>query len=382
MNRGFILLSLLIFFATRILAIEISFFNTNLKDALNMLSVDTGAVIIYEPSISGAISIQVEAESLEKVLDLLLMPYSYYWTKVDGVYFVGNSNPNSSGFTNVARTYQIPLRYNSAETIMKSLPKAFQDYILNPVNQNSLLVYAPPPLVSKIASFISQIDLPSRGEEVYVKIIDVSERFLNSYLIDVGIQPSVAGTSYMLNFFQIPVLSTNLYFILNLSNSNIDVTDLEVLYEGRIKAFDSAQSKLSAQRNFTTTRYVDGKLTSVTTQANVELSIVPRFLYNNCVLDLSIRIEGFPSVNEMNTETRGTSLQTTLSVEYNKPYVVGIFSYERVVQKEGGVSFLKDLPIIGWLFKKFYNESEKRYIVFLLSIGSDLGKNNLVGDSK
>ncbi|MFN3327463.1 MAG: hypothetical protein ACK40U_01175, partial [Fervidobacterium pennivorans] len=107
MNRGFILLSLLIFFATRILAIEISFFNTNLKDALNMLSVDTGAVIIYEPSISGAISIQVEAESLEKVLDLLLMPYSYYWTKVDGVYFVGNSNPNSSGFTNVARTYQI-----------------------------------------------------------------------------------------------------------------------------------------------------------------------------------------------------------------------------------------------------------------------------------
>jgi len=169
---------------------------------------------------------------------------------------------------------------------------------------------------------------------------------------------------------------------LNLSNSNIDVTDLEVLYEGRIKAFDSVQSKLSAQRNFTTTRYVDGKLTSVTTQANVELSIVPRFLYSNCVLDLSIRIEGFPSVNEMNTETRGTSLQTTLSVEYNKPYVVGIFSYERVVQKEGGVSFLKDLPIIGWLFKRFYNESEKRYIVFLLSIGSDLGKNNLVGDSK
>jgi type II secretory pathway component GspD/PulD (secretin) len=201
MNRGVVLLFLLTLFTICVLGIEVSFFNTNIKDALNILSVDTGAVIIYEPSISGAVSIQIEAESLEKILDLLLMPYSYYWTKVDGVYFVGNSNPNSSGFTNVARTYQIPLRYNSAETIMKSLPRAFQDYILNSVNQNSLLVYAPPPLVSKIASFISQIDLPRKGEEVYVKIIDVSERFLNSYLIDVGIQPSIAGTSYMLNFF-------------------------------------------------------------------------------------------------------------------------------------------------------------------------------------
>jgi len=382
MNRGVVLLFLLTLFTICVLGIEVSFFNTNIKDALNILSVDTGAVIIYEPSISGAVSIQIEAESLEKILDLLLMPYSYYWTKVDGVYFVGNSNPNSSGFTNVARTYQIPLRYNSAETIMKSLPRAFQDYILNSVNQNSLLVYAPPPLVSKIASFISQIDLPRKGEEVYVKIIDVSERFLNSYLIDVGIQPSIAGTSYMLNFFQIPILNPNLYFILNLSNSNINVTDLEVLYEGRIKAFDNIQSKLSAQRNFTTTRYVDGKLTSVTTQANVELSIIPRFLYNRCVLDLSIRIEGLPFVNEPNIETRGTSLQTTLSLEYNKPHVVGTFSYERVVQKEGGVSFLKDLPIIGWLFKRYYNESEKRYIVFLLSVGSDFGENSLVGDSK
>jgi len=382
MNRGVVLLFLLTLFTICVLGIEVSFFNTNIKDALNILSVDTGAVIIYEPSISGAVSIQIEAESLEKILDLLLMPYSYYWTKVDGVYFVGNSNPNSSGFTNVARTYQIPLRYNSAETIMKSLPRAFQDYILNSVNQNSLLVYAPPPLVSKIASFISQIDLPRKGEEVYVKIIDVSERFLNSYLIDIGIQPSIAGTSYTLNFFQIPILSPNLYFILNLSNSNINVTDLEVLYEGRIKAFDNIQSKLSAQRNFTTTRYVDGKLTSVTTQANVELSIIPRFLYNRCVLDLSIRIEGLPFVNEPNIETRGTSLQTTLSLEYNKPHVVGTFSYERVVQKEGGVSFLKDLPIIGWLFKRYYNESEKRYIVFLLSVGSDFGENSLVGDSK
>ncbi|MGC9771108.1 type II and III secretion system protein [Fervidobacterium changbaicum] len=380
-KRLFVFLSFVVLL-TIVQAIEVSFFNTNIKDALNMLSVETGVVIIYEPSVSGAVSIQTEDESIEKILDLLLMPYSYYWTKVDDVYFIGSTNPNSSGFTNVARVYQIPLKYNPAEMIMGALPRIFQDYMLKPINQNSLLVYAPPPIASKIASFVSQIDLPIKTEEIYVKILDISERFLNTHLIDIGIQPYVSGVAYVPNIFQIPLFGTNLYLLLNLSNSEGGNSEVEVLYEGKVKAANGVQSKLTAQRNYTTMRYVDGKLTSVISQAIVEMNITPKFLYNRCVLDLSLKIEGFPFTNELNFETRGTSLQTTLNLEYSKPYLVGSFSYERTVQKEGGISFLKDLPIVGWLFKKYYNESEKRYIIFLVSVGTNMEKDVLVGDSR
>ena len=363
-------------FPVKAFSLELSFFNTNIKEALNMLSLDTGVVIVYEPSISGSITLQVQAETLEEILDLLLMPYSYYWAKVGDVYFVGNNNPGSTGFINTAQVYQIPLKYNSSRKILDVIPKSLQDYVMKPVEDNSLLVYAPPSIASKIASFISHIDIPNVSKEVYVKVIDVSEQFLKSHMPEISIS---SASMYAPNLLQIPLLNTNVNILLNMEENK---TDLEILYEGKLKALSGYSSKITTQRNYTTQRYVDGKFTTLQNQATVEMIITPSFLYKSCLIDVSFKIDGIPSSMEINLETKGTSLNSTLNVDYNKTYIIGSFTYDKAIEKEGGVGFLKDLPFVGWLFKKNYTEFEKRYVIFMLSVSSQDTFGSLKGDEK
>ncbi|SHN60622.1 type II and III secretion system protein [Fervidobacterium gondwanense DSM 13020] len=104
----------------------------------------------------------------------------------------------------------------------------------------------------------------------------------------------------------------------------------------------------------------------------MEMTITPRFLYNSCVMEISLKLDGIPDANELNFETRGAILQSTVNLEYGKVYLVGSFSYDKSVQKEGGIAFLKDLPIIGSLFKSYYIESEKRYVMFLVIVARSI----------
>ncbi|WP_448376161.1 hypothetical protein [Fervidobacterium sp.] len=360
--RVFILIMLLIEISH--FSLEVAFFNTNIKEALNMLALDTGAVILYEPSISGSVTLQIQEDNIEKVLDLILLPYSYYWTKLDNIYFVGNMNVGSTAFTNVARVYQIPLKYNSSNTILDVIPKVFQDYVMKPIDNSSIIIYAPPPVAARIASFISHIDVPNSSNEIYVRVVDVSENFLKSHMPEISLS---SLSIYAPRLLQIPLLNTHLNILLNINEST---DELEIIYEGRVKALSGYQSKISTSKAYTIQKYVDGKFTTVQNQAIIELTLTPRFLYKSCLIDLSLKIDGIPIANELNIETKGATLQSTLNVEYNKMYHIGAFSYDKFVQKEGGIPFLKDLPFIGWLFKNFYTESEKRYVIFILSVGS------------
>ncbi|MFN4200393.1 hypothetical protein MNL76_02200 [Fervidobacterium riparium] len=346
-------------------ALEVSFFNTNIKEALNILSLDTGAVIIYEPNISGAVTIQVDAD-FERVLDLILMPYNYYWTKLENVYFVGISDVNASSFLNTAKFYQIPLRFCSAEKIIAVMPKALESFVLKPFEQNNLLVFAPPPIASKIASFVSDIDKPKQAYEVYVKITDISEAFLFNFRLDFS---SSRQSIFAPNLLQIPISDTNLNILLN---NKEDSEDFKIIYEGKVQALSGYQTKITAQRSITISKFGDGKLTSGQNITTMEMTITPRFLYNSCVMEISLKLDGIPDANELNFETRGAILQSTVNLEYGKVYLVGSFSYDKSVQKEGGIAFLKDLPIIGSLFKSYYIESEKRYVMFLVIVARSI----------
>lgn len=330
-----------------------------------MLSLDSGVIIIYEPNISGSVTLQADAD-LEKLLDLILMPYNYYWTKIDDVYFVGVSNVNSQSFFNTARLYQIPLKFSASDKIASAMPKAFSDFILASTDQKTLLVFAPPPIASKIADFVSSIDKPLRAYEIYIKIVDVSESFLSSFVLNISTSQQII---FAPNLLQVPILNTNLLFLIN---SNTGSEDFQIVYEGKVKALNGSQTKISSQKSTTVMKYVDGKLTTSQNVSTIEISLIPRFLSNRCSLDVFIKIEGIPYANELNFETKGASLQSTVSLDYGKPYIIGSFSYDRALQKEGGITFLKDLPIIGSIFKKYYFESEKRYVMFLVMVGDNI----------
>ena len=56
------------------------------QEALNELALQTGVNIIYDESITGTITLDLEDVSLEKALDLILLKGGFYYQKVGSVY--------------------------------------------------------------------------------------------------------------------------------------------------------------------------------------------------------------------------------------------------------------------------------------------------------
>ncbi|MFN6992539.1 MAG: hypothetical protein ACK4MM_07465 [Fervidobacterium sp.] len=361
------LLTVLSINTTQLLGEEISFFNTNIKDVLNTLSLEYGKSIIYESNIVGSVTFTISGEEIgfEKLLDLVLLPFNYYWTKVGEVYFVGISSPNSPAFGNVSSLYEIPLRCLSADKIITMLPKIFQDYISKGTSEKSILIFAPAPTASQIANFVIKLDKPVESKSIEIKIVDVSENFLKSYINEISLTTTPQQAP---NILQIPF--NNLSLSLFYANNKVSDENFQVIYEGTFNAINGMPLKVSTQRTITVNKFVDGKYTTINNTASIELSIAPRYLYDTCLIELNIQMNGIPSSNELTFETKGASFQTNLRIEYGKIQTIGSVSYDRSVQKEGGILILKDLPFIGPFFKRYYYENEKRYILFLVAINN------------
>lgn len=356
---------LIITFTIKVFSEEISFFNTNIKEVLNTLSLEYNKPILYEPNIAGSITLTISSDSLtfEQILDLIVMPFNYYWVRLDNVYFVGIANPTSPASLNVSSFYEIPLKFTNVERIYEMTPKLFQDYIVKVANSKNLIVYAPASIATQIANFVNKIDKPVESKVVEFKIIDVSESYLNAYINDISTGNTV---SYFPNILQIPI--SGMFLNVLYSNSRTNDENLQVLYDGSFSVMNGSTMKVTTQKNITLTKYVDGKLTTSPHNVSIEVSISPKYLFKVCFADINVQINGIPSSNELIFESRGASLQSTVKLEYGKTYILSSVSYDRSVQKEGGISILKDLPFIGSFFKRYYYETEKRYIIFLMTV--------------
>jgi len=357
-----LLISSLLFIQS-VYALEISFFNTNIKEALNLISLDSNKTILYEPNISGSVTIQAENVDFEKALDLILMPYNYYWTKVGDIYFVGIANPNSPAFANASLLYQIPLKYLSSNDVRTLLPKVFQDYTLAPSSPDKLLIYAPVPIASQIAQIVSQIDAMQNKRKIIIKVVDVSDSFLRSLSLDFF---GISTTSQVYpDLVQIPIAGT---YINLLFSGKSGTESFEIVYEGSIIASNNMPFKINVQKVMNVPQYSDGKFSIAANVSYIEIQITPRFLHSKCLVDLNLSMTNMPSSSDFTLNQKGSTLITSTEVSYGKIESLASFSYDKVVEKVGGVSFLKDIPIIGGFFRNYNYEIEKRYMIFLISV--------------
>lgn len=100
-----------------------------------------------------------------------------------------------------------------------------------------------------------------------------------------------------------------------------------------------------------------------TISADINLSVTP--IVNNegsIIMNVSVNKSGF-GVSESQSElppTTSRSVQTNVLVENGSTISIGGIYQTSEETIEAGIPFLKDLPIIGWLFKTGYNPQENK----------------------
>ncbi|MBY0412928.1 MAG: secretin and TonB N-terminal domain-containing protein, partial [Bdellovibrionales bacterium] len=258
---------------------------------------------------------------------------------------------------------------------------------------NSLIVKDTAPVIEKIQKIIELLDTQTPQVLIESKIVEVAE----SYSKQIGLQNDI-GFSY--NPFGSSarnagsfILSTaakggsilkagltlgrfsNLNFNLNLMENEQKakiISSPKIITKNNVKADITQDENLYYQKATVTTGGTSTSTTSewVSQSAKLSLSVTPQVTNDGSIsLEVSVQKDSLGAQADASAPRAETKrvIKTQVLVDNGGTVVVGgIYTYV-TSESHTGVPFLKDIPIVGWLFRSAYNPSvdKKELIIFL-----------------
>lgn len=258
---------------------------------------------------------------------------------------------------------------------------------------NSLIVKDTADVVEKIKKIVELLDTQTPQVLIESKIVEVVERYAKEIGLENGLQfgydpisaPSASAQSGSFSFSTAPTNSTNILgltigrfnrlvnldFKLNLMESE---DKAKIISSPKVITKNNVKAEIVQDENFYYLEQstADGTTTSnwVPQNAKLKLEVTPQVTNDGSIsLDVAVQKDSLGtqvSLNAPKPETKRT-IKTQVLVDNGTTVVVGgIYTYVNT-ENHSGVPFLKDIPLLGWLFRTQYNPvtEKKELIIFL-----------------
>jgi type IV pilus assembly protein PilQ len=258
---------------------------------------------------------------------------------------------------------------------------------------NSLIVKDTAEVVEKIKKIVELLDTQTPQVLIESKIVEVVERYAKEIGLENGLQfgydpisaPSASAQSGSFSFSTAPSEATkmlgltigrfnrliNLDFKLNLMESE---DKAKIISSPKVITKNNVKAEIVQDENsyYLEQSVADGTTTSnwVPQNAKLKLEVTPQVTNDGSIsLDVSVQKDSLGTqvaANAPKPETKRT-VKTQVLVDNGTTVVVGgIYTYVNT-ESHSGVPFLKDIPLLGWLFRSSYNPvtEKKELIIFL-----------------
>jgi type IV pilus assembly protein PilQ len=259
---------------------------------------------------------------------------------------------------------------------------------------NSLIVRDTVDVIEKIRKVIETLDTQTPQILIEGKIVEANESFQKSIGLRSGLsfgydpiapKPAI-GTGPGFTFSTAPNTSASTFLGLTVGvfrrmrNLNFTLNMMEFESKGKIISSPKVitQNKKAATIQSTdTTSFVQstvsqGVVTNTFAQASAQLSLaVTPQVTNDGSISMAVTISktGFLGriADNAPPDTLRNNIDTNVLVENGSTMVLGGLYKTQESQSHSGLPFLKDLPLIGWLFRTPYNPSQTKseLIIFL-----------------
>ncbi len=359
MKKFWIWLALLIIGAFAVAQnIDVSFFQTDIRDALMQLSYQIGKPIIYDANVTGFVTLEAHGMPFEKVLDLMLMPYGYQWAKIGDVYFVGTADPKSPSFLTLSRTYLYRTRGYSAKDLINMLPDAMKAYVrFSSTNPSLIVITAPVKLASSIVETLNKIDIPPGEVLIEFKVYELtknrSNKWAPSWKYETGNISNVTSFGFLKEGLDIIYRSGGNEIVGDLNNL-LRNGQAKLLANPKLKVLNGGTGKFSLKTSrsypYKTT---EDKYSLKTVDVGLELQVVPYILGNGNVL-LNLLVKSTNVIDELKSspDTTSQSVSSSIRLRIGEQVVVGGAGYDSYVETEEKLPVLGDIPLIGYFFKR------------------------------
>jgi len=150
--------------------ISTNFYQTDLREALRIVSHQSGINILSNKDVVGVVTLELKKTPLEEALTKMLIPWGYTFEKKDSYYLVAPADVSLPVFELLSSTRVIKLSYVNVQAIARTLPSQFSHYLKMDKERNILVVTAPTEIIDRIQAYVRLMDQPNSyvGVEIIV----------------------------------------------------------------------------------------------------------------------------------------------------------------------------------------------------------------------
>jgi len=363
------------------------FVDTDLRQALQDVAAQVGAIIIPDPTVTGLVSCELKNVPLDKALEIVLAGTGYVVKKTPDYYLVCSSDPKSAAFPLISETRIVKLNYVKAAAAMKLISSSFRAYVQSEDEANTLSVTAPPALMERILADIVLLDRAPRHVVLDARVVVME----HDDLLELGIQwgwPQVKAGIFTSSDFhgggmpgpdwpwgvQIGYttgkeFTNSLLLTLSLLSQNDEAT---VLASPQVMAQDGKEAQIAVNTEEYFEIVSEGYYAQSTLQkveSGTVLKITPRIGdKGEITLDISTEVSDVVGRGEKNLPviTRRTAKSTVRVKDGGTAAVAGLM-LSRSRLAGSSVPGLGELPLVGPLFRKDTDSKSSRQVAVFVT---------------
>lgn len=360
--------------------VNLFLFDTDIRDALTEIAMQTGVIIIPDQTVSGLITADIQDVPLEKALRMVLIGGGFTYRKVDDFYFVGLPDPRSITFGELVDSEIIVLQNTTVGQVMSNMPSFLASYVTGNERSSVLTVTAPPAQLERIKTLIAQLDQPKKQIEVQVIITEVSSSVVKDIGLNVWEYAASAGQKKNDNWEAafglnggVLTLETNLYGTL-LANLKLLEENQQATIHADPKVVVSSGEQAELFIGDRRILLVNGGENSPSRVERLEvgmtLTVTPTIVgQDQIVLDIRPEISHFVNEAQPDLVVKESALATTVTLLDGQTALLAGMTMQQGVDYSNKVPILGDIPFLRWLFRNdVERQDDKELLIFVTPV--------------
>lgn len=366
-------------FANELTDIRIStlFYETDIREALGELVLQTGINIIYDETVRGIVTLDLDEVPFEQALRMLLIGGGYTYRRLDGFYLVGLADPRSPMFPSLVETETVRLQYLTAGEARSLLPTFYDRYLRVPGEGYTMTVTGPPDIIARLREDLAKVDTPQQEILIKALVTEVSTEFLEELggsFFNWSTQGAPNWDSDGVFSIGLPTpgtvtLGSSLFGQLEARIRALEQDDLaKVRANPQIRVIDRRTANLfvgDTRHIILTPEGAASRLERV--DVGVTLNVTPRVLGDNQIhLTITPEISHVTDERREDLVVRRSEMSTSLFLRSGEMVLLAGMTVDDILRQERKVPILGDIPLLRLFFRQtIERQGERELLVFI-----------------
>jgi len=374
---------------------DMSFVDADFQSVFHSISELAGIDILLAPDVVGRLSMTVTKKTWSEMMDIICNMHNLIWL-VEGNYI---NVQRTDSYQNkiiresekreqsdmvaplVRRSFQI--RHASANEMSKVLEtiKSARGRVSVVERNNAIIVYDTERRLGQMQNTLNELDVETLQIVITAKLVVVDSRLANDLGVDWS-NVTVGGDASRVQgeFSNLPKLTSEADAVTKLTvkafDRNMEAKVMSILSDSRseilaspqISTLDHTEAQIFMGSQISI-RQIDNSGNSAIqmVESGIKLTVTPHVAGDNRIL-----LELHPENNSYGLDQGQVVInkqeaQTKVVVSDGETVVIGGLTKNEEIEAETGIPILKDIPVLGYLFKHTRKELTKKDLIIFVT---------------